>query len=66
MKEKLAGYCDEDSLLPIGSPTLIGVMAGIAMSENNGRAQFLHWDKKLKDYVSVLVDISDIEGNIND
>lgn len=49
----LKGYCDEDYLLLIGNPVLIGLATGIAAAHNSGRLQLLVWSGKDRDYTPV-------------
>lgn len=49
----LAGYCDDDYLLPIGNPALIGWAMAIAAAHNEGRLRLLVWSGKDRDYTPV-------------
>jgi sugar/nucleoside kinase (ribokinase family) len=49
----LAGYRDEDYLLLIGHPALIGWATAIAAANNGGRVNLLVWSSKDRDYSPV-------------
>ena len=58
LKQKLADYNDDDYLIAIGDPSVIAVASAIASQRNNGKFKVLKWDKELKDYLPVEIDIS--------
>lgn len=49
----LRGYTDDDYLLLIGNPVLIGWATALAAAHNSGRVQLLVWSGKEKDYTPV-------------
>lgn len=49
----LAGFNDEDYLLPIGNPALIGWAIAIAAAHNGGKVRLLVWSGKERDYAEV-------------
>lgn len=49
----LAGYTDEDYLLPIGNPALIGWAVALAAAHNEGRVRMLVWSGKDRNYAEV-------------
>lgn len=49
----LAGFTDDDYLLPIGNPALIGWAMAIAAAHNGGRVQLLVWSGKERAYTPV-------------
>lgn len=53
LHEKLKDFCDEDYLLLIGNPVLIGMAAAVASHHNNGRLRFLQWSGRQNDYAEV-------------
>lgn len=53
MKEKLAGYSDDDYLLLIGNPMLIGFAVAIAADQNQGSVRLLQWSGKDQRYIAV-------------
>ena len=46
----LSNFCDDDYLLLIGNPALIGWATAIAASHNQGRVKQLVWSGELRDY----------------
>jgi len=54
---KLSDFCDEDYLLLLGDPVIIGVAVAIATKWNNGRAKLLKWDRQSHLYYPVSIDI---------
>ena len=51
--EKLSNYCDDDHLLLIGNPGLIGMVTPIAAYYNNGAIRLLQWSGKHNEYTEV-------------
>lgn len=58
LRQKLADFCDDDYILPVGDPVLISTVAMIAGEINNGVVRFLKWDKRLHKYFVIKVDIT--------
>lgn len=50
MWDKLKDFRDEDYLLLVGDPVLIGTATALASEANKGRVQFLKWDRESKTY----------------
>ena len=46
----LGTFCDDDYLLLIGNPALIGWATAIAAAHNEGRVKQLIWSGELRDY----------------
>lgn len=57
MRQKLASFCDDDYLVPIGDPAAIAMAAAIAASVNDGRFKLLKWDRELERYYPVEIDL---------
>lgn len=55
LEYKLFNFCDDDHLLLIGNPALIGMATSIAMFVNFGRAKLLQWDRFTKRYILINV-----------
>ena len=55
IKRKLRGYSDDDWLLCMGDPAIIGVAFAVAADANRGRVNLLKWDKMEKIYYPVKV-----------
>jgi len=53
LKEKLIDFRDDDALLLIGNPCLIGFAVAIASWANGGRVRVLQWDGRRREYVIV-------------
>lgn len=51
LKQKLYGFNDDDYLLPIGHPALIGWATTIAASYNRGHVRMLIWESKIRKYI---------------
>jgi hypothetical protein len=58
LKRKLHAYSDEDYILPIGDPALIATVGIIAAQINNGKVNFLRWDRFTKGYGKISIDTS--------
>ena len=58
LQEKLVDFYDEDYILPVGDPTLIGIVCAICSDINRGRFKMLKWDKRGRMYIPIQVDIN--------
>ena len=63
LRRKLRHYNDEDWLLALGDPAIIGIAFAIASESNSGRINLLKWDKREKTYYPVNIKI---RGGIGD
>lgn len=50
---KLSGFSDDDFLVLVGNPGLIGMVFGIAAYYNDGKVKILQWSGKFKTYVVI-------------
>lgn len=57
--EKLRTFDDNDYLIPIGDPVLMCMAATVAAMYNGGRLKMLKWDRLIKRYVPIQVDIKE-------
>jgi hypothetical protein len=57
LRRKLRHYDDEDWLLALGDPAIIGIAFAIAADSNSGRINLLKWDKREKTYYPVQITI---------
>lgn len=57
MHEKLSGYNDQDHLLLIGNPGLIGMATAIAAYYNNGEVKLLQWSGRHGEYTEIVAKI---------
>ena len=55
LREKLRDFGDEDHLLLIGNPALIGMATAVAAHRNCGRVRLLQWSGKQSDYTEISV-----------
>jgi|TARA_R110000824_G_scaffold18316_1_gene72747 hypothetical protein len=55
IRRKLRGFSDDDWLLAMGDPAIIGVAFAIAAELNRGRVNLLKWDKMEKSYYPVKI-----------
>jgi hypothetical protein len=53
LMSKLSNFKDEDYLLLIGDPVIIGVATAVAAHWNNGRVSLLKWDRQEHTYYPV-------------
>jgi len=58
LQDKLAWFGDEDSLLLVGNPVLIGCSVAIAAQVNKGKVAMLQWSGTDRRYVRVLVEVA--------
>lgn len=57
LHEKLSGFCDEDHLLLIGNPGLIGMATALAAYYNEGRVKLLQWSGRHNEYTEIQAKI---------
>lgn len=55
--EKLVDYTDDDYILCVGNPTIIGLVCAMASEMNNGQFNLLQWDRVLQDYFVMRVEL---------
>tara|TARA_R110000787_G_scaffold53739_7_gene125574 strand:+ start:2772 stop:3122 length:351 start_codon:yes stop_codon:yes gene_type:complete len=55
IRRNLAGYTDDDWLLCMGDPAIIGASFAIASELNQGRVGILKWDRMEKAYYPVKI-----------
>lgn len=55
-KKKLQKFSDDDYILLIGDPVLIGVATAVASDINVGKVRFLKWDRETAQYLEVSAD----------
>jgi len=55
LKKHLHSYSDDDYLLLIGHPFIIGLACSIASDANRGQYSSLVWDKEKKSYLTITV-----------
>ena len=65
IRAKLDGFGDEDWLLAMGDPAIIGVAFAIAAEINDGRVNLLKWDRMEKSYYPVKLDLSKVDAELN-
>jgi hypothetical protein len=56
-KKELRYFNDQDHLLLIGDPALIGVCTAVAADYNRGKVKFLKWDNREFKYYPVEVEL---------
>lgn len=57
MHEKLSGFSDDDHLLLIGNPALIGMATAIAAHYNRGEVKLLQWSGRHGEYTEIVAKI---------
>jgi hypothetical protein len=57
LHEKLYWFGDEDSLLLIGNPVLIGCAVTVAAKTNNGRVKMLQWSGTERRYIQIQAEM---------
>jgi len=56
LQSKLIEYNDDDKLLLIGNPVLMGLAVAIAADANDGKVSLLQWNGKSQKYIEVNID----------
>lgn len=57
--QKLRTFNDDDYIVPIGDPVLMCMAAIVAAMFNEGRLKMLKWDRVIKRYVPIQLDIKE-------
>ena len=57
IKRKLLGFGDDDYLLALGDPAIIGISFAIASNLNHGRVKLLKWDRQEQIYYDVKISL---------
>jgi len=57
LKQELKDFSDNDYLLLIGDPAIIGLCCAIASDFNNGKFKVLKWDRNDKRYYDLEIDL---------
>jgi hypothetical protein len=58
MRDRLAGFSDDDYILPAGDPASMMAAGMIASSLNHGRVKVLRWDRQSRAYIPLQIDVS--------
>ena len=58
IKRVLKNFNDDDYLLLIGDPSIIGVACAVASDINMGRFKVLKWDRRREKYLPLEIDIT--------
>ena len=65
LTHKLRNFNDEDYLLLIGDPALIGVACSIVSDITNGKYNLLKWDKQERQYYPIKINLYE-KGEIDE
>ena len=57
LRRKLQKFGDDDWLLAMGDPAIIGIACALAASANHGRVNLLKWDKMERSYYPVKINL---------
>jgi hypothetical protein len=55
-RDKLRKFTDDDYLLLVGDPILIGIAIVVASDINAGKTQLLKWDRSTAQYIKIKCD----------
>jgi hypothetical protein len=58
LKEKLANFSNDDWLIAVGDPAIVATASIIAAQNNHWSIKILKWDRDLRDYIPVEIDIT--------
>lgn len=65
LADKLRDFNDNDYILAIGAPSLIGYAISLAAYSNGGHVRVLQWDRHLRDYLVSDARLWDEKGKTN-
>ena len=57
LRRHLAHFNDDDYLMAVGAPTLIGWATALAADSNLGRVNMLVWDRECREYIGVVAQL---------
>lgn len=57
LRRKLSAFTDKDHLLCLGDPVVIAMASAMVAELNDGVVPLLVWDRRVRSYNSVIVDI---------
>ena len=58
-KEKLRNFSDDDFLLLIGDPSMIGLACAVASDNNRGKYKVLKYDRRSFKYFPIQIDLNE-------
>jgi hypothetical protein len=58
IREGLRDFTDDDYIVSVGDPSAIFITAMIAGEVNSGKCKLLKWDKVVKRYVCINIDLN--------
>jgi hypothetical protein len=64
IRSKLVNFNDDDYILALGDPAIIGIACSIASEINDGRYRLLKWDRETRQYIPVRIDLNGESGNV--
>lgn len=56
-KHALRNFNDDDFILLVGDPVLIGLATAVAMKSNRGKANVLKWNRETRSYLKVEIEV---------
>ena len=65
-RRKLIHFCDDDAIVAIGAPFLIGAAIAWAAAHNQGRVKVLEWDRYVDAYRIRVLNMFDKKGEVKD
>ena len=65
LKKALSSFSDDDYLLMMGDPSIIGVACAIASNNNRGKFKVLKWDKQETKYYPIQINLFE-KGELDD
>lgn len=65
-RRKLSSFGDENAIVAIGAPFLIGASIAWAAAMNNGRVTVLEWDRHIDAYRSRTLNMFEQKGDLDD
>lgn len=57
MHSSLLDFCDDDFLLLVGNPALIGMVTAVAAHYNDGSVRLLQWSGRHEEYTEITAKI---------
>jgi hypothetical protein len=58
LREKLLTFSEDDWLVAVGDPAIVATASMIIAQKTHGKLKILKWDRELRDYIPIEIDIS--------
>ena len=61
LSQRMSGFTEDDFILPIGNPALIGMATAFAADQTGGKFSMLQWLGREKQYIPIKVSLWSVD-----